>query len=165
MLNLSIERINKHSAYKVSLSNEDTYTFTTDFGTVYEVGFVEDYMLGIKDVYQFFIAPKNNSLRPKDIKIQNTLIPIIEEFFVNNDVLLDYICDTSDGRQASRNRLFSHWFSLYPKRREYTLRSLSVFYEDISFYAAVVIKNDNPNYEECLMAVDNFEIEIRNKLK
>lgn len=165
MLKLSLEDINKCSAYKIYLSNDDTYVFTTDHGTIYEVGFVEDCMLGMDNVYQFFIAPKNSSEQPKDDKIQSTIVSIIEDFFKNNDVLLDYICDTSDGRQALRNRLFSHWFALYPRRKYFTLRSISVYYEDISFYASVLIKNDNPKYAECLLAVDNFEMQIRDKLK
>lgn len=165
MLNLSLKEINRHSAYEVSLSDDDTYVFTTSSGVIYEVGFVEDFMLGIDNVYQFFIAPKNNTDPPKDLGTRDTIISILEEFFNSNDVLLDYICDTADGKQALRNRLFSHWFALYPQRKDYTLRSLSVYYEDISFYASVVIKNSNPNYAQCLLAIDDFEMQIRDKLK
>jgi hypothetical protein len=164
-LSLSLDNINRTSFYHVTLSGEDTYIFSTEDGIVYEVGFLEDYMLNLPNVYQFFIALKGNYSQRKDDGIRLTILSIIEEFFKEHDVLLDYICDTSDGKQVLRNRLFTHWFALYPHRNLFTLRSLSVIYEDIGFYASVLIKNDNSHYAECLDAIDNFELNIREKLK
>ncbi len=163
-LNLSVAEINKKSPYLVSLSQENSFVFTSKEGNIYELGFIKDEMFGIDDAYQFFLVPKDKENDVKDDDIQATVISVIEEFFKTKEVLLDYICDTKDGRKAIRSRLFSSWFSLFPNRKQYTLRTLSLYYEDISFYASVIIRNDNPNYDKCLDAIDNFEVQIRGKL-
>lgn len=112
----------------------------------------------------FLLFLKAKLIPSRTKKNQLTIVAVIEEFFRTKEVLLDYICDTNDGRQATRSRLFSHWFSQFPNRKLYTLRTLTLYYENIAFYASVIIRNDNPKYEECLSAIDNFESEIRGKL-
>ena len=163
-LHLSLTNINCKSPYQVSLTDGNSFYFTTEEGNEYEIGFIKDDMFGLSDAYQFFIVPKGEANTIKDEKIQLTIVAVIEEFFRTKEVLLDYICDTNDGRQATRSRLFSHWFCQFPNRKLYTLRTLTLYYENIAFYASVIIRNDNPKYEECLSAIDNFESEIRGKL-
>ncbi len=90
---------------------------------------------------------------------------IIEEFFKANDVLLDYICDTKDGRQSARNRLFSQWFNHYPNRHLFTLRTMNVEFDGVSYYASAIIRNDNPAYHEYMAAIDTFEEEMKEKLR
>ena len=104
------------------------------------MGFVEDYMLLVENVYQFFLVPKTEAGTTRDAKIQQTITAIIEEFFAAQEVLLDYICDTKDGRQAARSRLFSGWFAKYPLRHQYTLRTMSVDFEGEAYYASVILR-------------------------
>lgn len=80
------------------------FYFVTDETQIYEIGFVEDQMIAIENAYQLFLISKSGQNEFKDSKIQQTITAIIEEFFKTNDVLLDYICDTKDGRQAARSR-------------------------------------------------------------
>lgn len=89
------------------------------YGLVYEVGFVEDYTFFDKNTYQFFIVEKNGSRFLKDPLVKETVWAIIEVFFRENSNVLLYVCDTSDGRQASRDRLFDIWFYEYEKQEEY----------------------------------------------
>ena len=163
MLKLSIENINRHSPYHIQLSGNGLFNFVTDEAQTYEVGFVEDHMITIENAYQLFLIPKSGPNEYKDNKIQQTITAILEEFFCSNDVLLDYICDTKDGRQAVRSRLFTHWFQMYPYRHRFTLRTISVELEDVSYYASVIIRNSNPNYAECIEAIDAFEKEMKEK--
>lgn len=165
MLRLSIESINSRSPYKLILSGDGSFSFVTDEAQVYEVGFVEDYMLSVDNAYQFFLVPKSSPNFAKDDKMQQTITAIMEEFFQTNDVLLDYICDTKDGRQAARSRLFSHWFNQYSKRHQFTLRTISIEYEGLSYYASAIIRNDHPLYHEYMEAIDDFEKEMREKMK
>lgn len=164
MLKLSIDNINSHSPYRIQLSGDGLFYFVTDEAQTYEVGFVEDYMITLENAYQLFLIPKSGQNEFKDSKIQQTITAIIEEFFKTNDVLLDYICDTKDGRQAARSRLLTQWFNQYPKRNLYTLRTISVELDDVSYYASVIIRNSHPNYDECIAAIDAFEKEIKEKL-
>ena len=165
MFQLSIDSINQHSPYILSTSGEGLFCFTTDEGLIYEVGFVEDQMISIGNAYQFFLIPKSSSNVGKDEKMQKTVTAIIEAFFESGDVLLDYICDSNDGRQAARSRLFSLWFNQYPKRNQFTLRTMSIVYENITYYASAIVRNDNPHYREYMKAIDDFEAEMREKLQ
>ena len=165
MLSLSIEDINRQSPYSIQLSADGSFCFTTDEAMTYEVGFVEDNMIAVDNAYQFFLIPKTIANVQRDAKMQQTVTAIIEEFFRSNDVLLDYICDTKDGRQAARNRLFTQWFRHYPQRHLYTLRTLSLEFDGISYYASAIIRNDSASYSDCMAALDAFESEMREKLQ
>lgn len=165
MLKFSIESINSRSPYQVRESGEGLFCFTTDESLVYEVGFVRDYMLSTESAYQIFLMPKGTPNATKDDKMQKTMTVIIEEFFQVNDVLLDYICETRDGRQAARNRLFSKWFSQYPNRDQFTLRTIELEYDDMLYFASVILRNDNPHYHEYMEAINMFKVEMAEKLK
>ena len=43
VIDLPIERVNALSPYKVYINNNGSLGFETQYGSVYEVGFVEDY--------------------------------------------------------------------------------------------------------------------------
>lgn len=164
MLDLSLDRINASSPYVVYSSGEDAFSFVTDSGTVYEVGFVEDYMLGIDGVYQFFIMPVQGQPQSKDGKIARSVFAIMEEFFSDGNLILDYVCDTHDGRQAARNRLFTYWYESNPLKVGFTQQTIIAAYEGVSYYAAVILRNDNPRYAKCMEAIQLFSEDMADKL-
>ena len=84
-LHLSLENINSKSPYKVSITDGNSFSFTTEEGNEYEIGFIKDDMFGITDAYQFFIVPKSEKNTIKDGKIQQTIVAVIEEFFRTED--------------------------------------------------------------------------------
>lgn len=165
MNKLSLKNINENSPYEVTLEGENSYAFTTDYGIEYEFGFIEDFMLGIENVYQFFLMPKNGVSRHKDPKIILTVYALLEEFFSDGNLILDYICDTSDGRQEARNRLFEHWYKTNPRKIGFTLEHIIAVYDNVSYYAAVIMRNDNPRYSEIMDAINAFTKNIGDKLK
>ena len=165
MLRLSLESINSRSPYQVKVSDDGSFCFTTDESLTYEVGFVEDYMLSVGNAYQIFLMPKGVPNTTRDAKMQQTVTVIIEEFFKSNDVLLDYICETRDGRQAARNRLFTRWFNQYPDHNEYTLCTIEIDYDEQLYFASAILRNDNPNYQEYIDAIERFRAEMTEKLK
>lgn len=163
---LSIKKINDKSPYKVALKGESSYAFTTAQGVEYEIGFIEDYMLGIDDVYQFFIAVRGDQ-KPKsnDSKVAETVFAVMEEFFSDGNLILDYVCDTSDGRQAARSRLFAYWYNSHPLRIGFTQRTIMASYDGVSYFAAVIVRNDNPRFSECMAAIDSFTENMADKLR
>ena len=164
MLRLSAESINSRSPYCVQVSSDGSFCFTTDEFLTYEIGFVEDYMFSIGNAYQIFLMPRGVPNAAKDDKMQQTVTVIIEEFFQTNDVLLDYICETRDGRQAARNRLFAKWFNQYPNRDQFTLRTVDIEYAGERYFASAIFRKDNPHYHEYMEAIDKFEAEMIEKL-
>lgn len=86
----------------------------TDAGVQYGMGFrnVSHFLspvLGIYDirVYTFDFFASGHSRR--DERIVPTILDAVDDFFTDSNRVLTYICDTSDGRQAERQRLFTAW--------------------------------------------------------
>lgn len=165
MLNLSLKKINSRSPYFVSSVGEDVFSFSTDYGVDYELGFIEDHMLGFDKLYQFFLLTKNGAKPVKDPKILVTVYAVLEEFFQDGNLILDYVCDTNDGRQEARSRLFYHWFDVNPKSPGFTCSQIITSCDGVGYYAAVVLRNDNPHYIECMEAIDSFIKNINDKLR
>ena len=108
---LDINRININAPYKV-WSDETRFPIESDHGIKYLVDFELD-SNPYFTAYWFNLANPQHQKSPGDVKIAQTVICIIEEFFrVNPEVLL-YMCSTDNGQQAQRARLFLRWFNGY----------------------------------------------------
>lgn len=73
---------------------------------------------------------------------------ITEEFDSHNDALIT-ICDTADGKQAARKRLFDSWFNKYNNDFLIKLDTL-VDLEDETTFASLLFTSDNINAEELI---------------
>ncbi len=143
--------------YKVKVSSvEGFYEFVTDYGVRYRVGFMTDDIIQSASSYEFFIANVNCKSSPGDVKVRETILVILDAFFrCNNDVLL-YICETADGKQVMRNRLFQSWFSMYQRKSMVTVLSSSVKdAEGVVNYATIIIRNDNSKLKEVIEEFTN----------
>ena len=106
VLNFLLSELNKKSPYLLESTGMYSITFVTEQGKKYEIGFIQDLMISDEGVYQFFITTEDQFKTVLDKKIQETVLVVIEDFFKNDGVVLDYICATEDHRQASRDRMF-----------------------------------------------------------
>ncbi|WP_349946146.1 DUF6169 family protein, partial [Bacteroides cellulosilyticus] len=102
------------------------YQFFTDGGVHYSVGFMEDDVLLSKNSYQLIIANINNHKSPRNRKVRDTIVSIVDEFFRCNNSTLLYICETGDNKQRMRSRLFEYWFSTYNRKALFTMISSSI---------------------------------------
>lgn len=139
--------INTYAPYRVESTQHDgEVTFITDYGVRYLVEFEEDNSLMSFRSYQLVVINANNKKTRRDPKIKATIIAIIENFFkINNSTLL-YICETGDQKQHLRSKLFEYWFANYERNLLYTMLSSSIVDEEgVVNYAAIVLRNDNPN--------------------
>lgn len=143
---LSVERINTVAPYKVEMDLvTGSYDFVTDYGVHITIYFDEDLMITSGISYQLIIGNANNKKSPRDSKLQKTVSEIVEEFFTTNQAAMLYICETGDGKQGMRSRLFKYWFRAYDYNSKYTLHTTCVKDEDgIPNFAALIIRNDNP---------------------
>ena len=110
---------------------------------------MEDDTIWDSGAYQFLITNLSNSASPNDSKLKLTILYILDSLFkVNNDILL-YICETGDGLQEMRNRLFRFWFGIYKDREEYLFLPQTVYDEEGNDnYAALIIRKDNPQFRD-----------------
>lgn len=152
MNQLDLSRINESSPYKVVPSTRPNYyQFRSDSGVLFVVGFDVDDLIQNADSYQLIIANVNHKSSPRDVKVQEAIIAIVEEFFLMNNVTALYICESNDGKQKMRSRLFKYWFSTFIDRDQYTMLSTSIKdMEGVENFFAIISRNDNPQLSDVI---------------
>ncbi len=146
MIKLSQDSINARAPYPVEPIKHG-FTFETIAGIHYEITFEEDQPIGECETYQFIIDKIESERSPHDANVEQTILTILDEFFIENlDVLL-YLCDTSDDRQAGRNRLFLTWFKRNASPDRFTIRTADTEVEGMRIYAAIIVENRNPKLQ------------------
>ena len=146
MNTLSLERINRSAPYAVTEGDTlGTFRFFTKKGVHYAVDFVPDDLIETGESFQLIIANLNNVKSPRDTKVRDSILAIVDEFFNKNQSTLLYICETGDGKQGIRSRLFEYWFETYRYKALFTMLTSSVVDEEgIVNFATLILRNDNP---------------------
>lgn len=143
MITFSLRRILEHAPYDLVLSGND-FAFQTDLGIHYVISFhKEGIVVGGCDTYQLIIRKVEDMRSPHDPKVEATILAIINEFFQSNMEVLLYMCDTSDGREEFRNRLFLSWFDKYEKDR-FTICQAHAEVEGEGLFLCIIIDNRHP---------------------
>lgn len=147
---LDISRINEVSPYVVSINKHGYFQFTTKAGVILTVGFDNDDLISTES-YQFVIVNSNNKPSPRDTCVKDTVFAIISEFFRVNNATMLYICESGDGKQAMRSRLFSHWFADFANKCKYVFLQSSILdTEGIENYFAIITRTDNPHLDNVM---------------
>ena len=164
-LEFSLSALNEDAPYKLESSGLYSFSFVTEQGKKYEIGFIQDLMISDEGIYQFFISTEDKYKTAPDVKIQQTVMVVMTAFFQTQGVVLDYICATEDNRQAARDRMFHRWFEQAMDKDQYCMRNMSVEIDGIWYFASVVLRKDNPRYDAVMEAVDRFIDDFQDKLK
>ncbi|OUN77330.1 DUF6169 family protein [Bacteroides sp. An51A] len=148
MVKIDLERVNASAPYIFTPAPFAplSYVLTTDYGVMYSFSFVPDELLpGIENVYEFIISNVNHRKSPGDRKLLRSVYALIYEFFSQPDAVMIYLCDTSDGKQEVRQRLFVSWF--YSADRKYSFNYLSSTITDdegVENIVALLFRIDHP---------------------
>ena len=148
---LDISAINLNAPYPV-WNVADYYYFRTKHGAIYKIGFMDDDIIWDSGAYQFIIVNENQSPSPDDPKLRVTIFRIVEYFFKANPEILLYLCETGDGKQASRNRLFVRWFRAYAKKYLYYFDTVEMQADGVENFAAIIVQKSNPKLNEIVEA-------------
>ena len=86
---MSLAAINANSPYEVKVAlADDTLCFITDYDAELFVTFERDDILHNGLVYQFGISNPKGVKSPRDPKVRETILAIVEEFFAKNNAAL-----------------------------------------------------------------------------
>ena len=149
-MTLSADILNQRSPYKLSQLGEFTFRFVTDQDIHYTVGFYKDTIFMDDGAYHFFIDNSEHEHGSYDSKILDVVTVILEEFFSQEPTVMLYICDSTDHRQAARDRLYHLWFYDYARSHEMTLYSDSVTFKQVNYYAGILMRHDHPLHDMIL---------------
>ena len=157
MRELSLDIINSVSPYRVEYDNATKlYRFVSDYHVGFSVAFEENDLLQSGESYQFALTNYEGKKSPRDNKVRTTVLAIVEEFFSKNEAALLYICETGEGLQKMRNRLFHFWFGIYSENDKYLFLPQVVYdEEDNENYAALIIRRDNPKFNDLVTEFTN----------
>ena len=151
---LDIDIINTYSPYTIWPKGEE-YRFITDNGIEYSVSFDDEDNFEYQS-YWFNLTNLSHQKSPGALKIAQTVICIIEEFFRKNPDILLYLCSTDRGQQAQRSRLFLRWFKGYEQQKKYTIKSAEVKGDGLSEFFSLIVMNSHPKIAEISEAFDNI---------
>lgn len=163
MNSLDLAYINRLAPYKVWTENGRDYFVETNYELLFRIGFMDDYSIWPSGAYQFTINNESHRPSPNDEKLKTTVFRIIEAFFDANPDILLYICETGDGRQAFRSRLFVRWFNSYANRDAYIIRTAEVQEGDTKNFAALIVQKSNPRLKEIVAEFDETISILTNK--
>ena len=90
MKQLSLKTINASSPYDVMMVNPNTYRFVTDYNVEIAISFDLDDLLEHGEAYMFNITNVNKQRSPRDMKVRDTVIAIID-IFLRQTSLLSFI--------------------------------------------------------------------------
>lgn len=155
-MRLSVERINQNSPYWVIQLDDMTFRFVTSNGVKYRVGFYDDTLFLRGKAYHFYISNEENIYAPKDVKVFRVISLVLEEFFRQDASVMLYICDPRDHREVIRAKLYKRWFNGYKMKEQLTMKDVDVCFDGYMVYAGMILRNDNPQYQEIITAFDNF---------
>lgn len=103
---------------------------------------------------QFMLNKVGDDDSSYDPNVSTITFIIIDEFFTENDDVLLYICDTSDHREAGRNRLFLNWFQKAANPKRFVIRTANAVVENECIYAAIIVQRTNSSLN---LILEEFE--------
>ena len=162
---LPLDVINASAPYKVYWHEAShTYRFKSDYEVVFAIGFDDDDIIETAESDVFSIINVNNMSSPRDMKVRDTVMLIIENFFNMNQAALLYICESGDGKQQMCSRLFEFWFSTYLLKDKFLLMPVSIEDMDgMENFAALIIRKDNPRFIDIVSEFSNTVAMLRVK--
>ena len=160
---LDLNFVNRFASYKVWTENGKDYLIETNRGNIFVVGFMDDYSIWPTGAYQFTINNQSHLPSPNDRKLRETILLLIEAFFAANPDILLYICETGDGKQTFRSRLFVRWFNTYNRRDDYVMQTAEVEEEGTKNFAALIVQKSNPRLREIIAEFDETISILANK--
>lgn len=164
MIDLTAEEINKTSPYTLVKIETNSFVFDTKYGLRYNVGFAEDKSFMEEGVYQFYIVNLTHSHYHQDPSVKETIRVLLEAFFNAEPATMLYICDTLDNRQGVRDRLFRSWFNDYAYQGAYTMINERITFDDVTYYASIMLKNNHPQYVQIIHSFREFVKDLPGKI-
>lgn len=149
---ISLSAVNAKSPYKIDSDQSGSFFFVTDKQRPYHVAFIEDSLFYEHGIYQYCLDTDMHA--EADGHVYEAVVALMEEFFKSSAKGLLYVCDSMDGRQAARNRLFNRWFNSYAERGKYLLLQREIPYEGVLQYVSLIVRKDHPEVQPITSSFD-----------
>ena len=149
---ISLSAVNAKSPYKIDSDPSGSFFFVTDKQRPDHGAFIEDPLFYEHGIYQYCLDTDIHA--EADGHVYEVVVALMEEFFKSSAKGLLYVCDSMDGRQAARNRLFNRWYNSYADRNKYLLLQREIPYEGVLQYVSLIVRKDHPEVQLITEAFD-----------
>lgn len=166
MVKLDLEGLNKTIPYPLAYSPEakDGYFFITDQKVQYTLYLIKVDLFSSDDTYEFAIHLDSGKPLSRDPKIREEILGIAEHYFKHNKNSVLYFCDTSDNRQAKRDRLFQRWLELAARKSDIlSMRGVITEDDGVDNYVTLVSRVDNPNFDSVMSEFKQLVVLLKDK--
>lgn len=111
-----------------------------------------------------------------DIRLRNTVLHVMTNFFKQNNAIIIYFCDPRDGRGSTRYAKFNRWFglvndpSIEKHDRQVFVTDLRVDENDnlvrseLSVHASILLRKTHPNYDAAIRIFHSGDLDKTGKL-
>lgn len=139
--------------YEINEEGLRDYTFVNRDGIRYHASFycVEPLYPQFTNTYSFSIEPEDNRAHPIDQRISLTIVEILKRFFSVNTNAMIMVCDSTDGKEYKRRKLFDRWFEHFSDN-SILKYDASAPLEEYQLFISLYMRKDNPNKETLLRA-------------
>ena len=139
--------------YDFIKADDATYYFETENGLKYRAYFIE-FPSPFYKLYSFSFD-KEDGCAPYDSRVKDTIVSVMADFFDEQNHILGYTCDVTDGRELARKRLFDRWFK---QENDGTLRKIDFQADNI--YVSLIVNKDYFAIDAATQDVNQLFIEV-----
>ena len=134
---------------------DDVYYFDTPSGARYFANFIQYPEFAVDlFTFNFDIFIEGSECIP-DTNVFDTICTILQEFFHSHANALLVICDSMDGREAARKRLFNSWYlKMAPTGLTKIDREGKA--ETYNLFVSLFVWDDNPEKEKLIALLDEY---------
>ena len=131
------------------------YLFRTDSGALYTAYFLDLSSLA-PNLFTFnFDRIRDGAAGVVDNRVFDTVCSILERFFQEHRNSMLIVCDTADGREGARMRLFNSWYErIAPEGLLKVDRAGQA--EIYKLFVSLLVWDDNPDRERLVAILDEY---------
>jgi len=122
------------------------FTFISRDGIKYHATFYPlfDLYPQFPNTYSFSIEPEEETAHPIDLGISQTIAEILRRFFSVHENAMIMVCDSMDGKEEKRKKLFDHWFDKFADETILKYDAAAPL-DEYRLYLSIYFRKDNPN--------------------
>lgn len=155
--------------YRLQQIDPETYTFKTDLGVSYLIGFssaafrYDDSCVLRGNVEEIAFDPISGDVSSHDRNISATICELIKYRCQTANGAIIYVCSHDEKKSRHRAITFRKWAKEF-NDDTYYFKSITLKYLDATMYAGIIVQQQNPDALDYIAEFDFMVKQIENKM-
>jgi len=154
--------------YRLQQTDPDSYTFITDLGVTYFIGFsnasfrYDDSCVLRGNVEEIAFDPISGDVSNHDRNVSSTICEVIKNRCAASNGAIIYVCSHDNNKSRHRSITFRKWAREF-NDDTYVYKSIALKYLDATMYAGIIVSQSNPDASDYIAEFDFMIKQIENK--